>query len=217
MQKDLKDDDIVKDCFGRTRHANYKEDFSGIGSFIKECKTLKIIDIVIPDRSKPMRDLLRVFYEAFATWGDLVDIHLNVGKCIGFVKYSHRYYAEFAREAMNNQAIFGGTDPISIRWAITNPFEKKEQEQEESFQHEIENFKAQKIMTDKHLKNTLKDVNKKLGGGKRQRDNENFEENLMDEHKRIKQSEEDEQPSNKQIADNLSKLSSVFQRMDAQN
>lgn len=42
--------------------------------------TLKISDIVIPDRSKPERDLLRIFYEAFAQWGDLIDIHLNVAK-----------------------------------------------------------------------------------------------------------------------------------------
>jgi hypothetical protein len=117
---------------------------------------------------------------------------------------------------MNNQAIFGGTDPISIRWAITNPFEKKEEEQEQSFQNDIESFKAQKKITDQHLKNTLKEVNKKLGGGKRDREQDNFEDNLMDEHKRVKQTEEEEAPSNKQIGDNLSKLSSVFQRMEEQ-
>jgi len=76
----LRNDDIVKDCFGRTRHSTYKENFTGIGCFAQDCKTLKVSDIVIEDRSRSVRDLLRIFYDAFAPWGELVDIHLNVVK-----------------------------------------------------------------------------------------------------------------------------------------
>lgn len=212
--EDLRDDEIIKDCFGRTRHSKFKDDFTGIGSFSQDCTTLKVWDIVIPDRSRSIRDLLRIFYEAFAPWGDLVDIHLNVAKWIGFVKYSHRYYAEFAREAMLNQVIFGGNDPITIKWAINNPFEKKEQEREDQINSEIENLKKHQQMIQDHVKRTLKEVDKKVGG-KRKRDDD-FEERLMDDSKRGKyQEDDDDEPDNKQIADNLSKLSNVLQRIEA--
>lgn len=213
--EDLRDDEMVKDCFGRSKHNKFKEDFTGIGSFVQECTTLKICDIVIPDRTKPIRDLLRIFYNAFQPWGELIDIHLNVAKCIGFVKYSHRFYAEFAREAMLNQVIFGGTDPITIRWAVNNPFEKKDIEREDQFNTQIKEIVERERQMKNQLKYALKEVDKKLGG-KRKR--EGFEENLMDENKRVKLVDEEEgseQNDSKQIADNLSKLSSVMQRIEA--
>jgi hypothetical protein len=214
--EDLRDDDYVKDWFGRTKHATFKEDYTGIGSFSKEWTTLKVTDIVIADRSRSIRDLLRIFYEAFAPWGELVDIHLNVAKWVGFVKYSHRYYAEFAREAMLYQAIFGGTDPIGIRWAINNPFEKKDQEKEENFQNEVQNIVQQQNAMKSHVKKTLKEIDKKLGGGKRKPE-DNFDKNLMPETKRAKYDENnlEENVDKKEIADNLSKLSSVLQRIEA--
>lgn len=115
---------------------------------------------------------------------------------------------------MQNQVIFGGTDPITMKWAINNPFEKKEQEHEDKVNSEIENYKKHQQIVQSHLKSTLKDVDKKLGG-KRKRDDD-FEEKLMDDSKRGKYQEEDEdEPDNKQIADNLSKLSNVLQRIEA--
>lgn len=132
---------------------------------------------------------------------------------MGFAKYSHRYYAEFAREAMSNQVIFGGTDPITLRWAVDNPFQKKEQEKEAQFQSEIQMLKERESMVKGHLKQTLKNFDKKLCTGKRKKEHDNFDKHTMDEHKRFKE-EESEEVDNKQIADNLSKLSSVFQRME---
>ncbi len=44
--------------------------------------------------------MVRVLYEYFSAWGEIEDIHFNANKCIAFIKYKHRYYAEFAREAM---------------------------------------------------------------------------------------------------------------------
>lgn len=41
-----------------------------------------------------------MIYEQFSPWGEIEDIHFNNNKCIAFIKYRHRYYAEFAREAM---------------------------------------------------------------------------------------------------------------------
>jgi len=43
------------------------------------------------------------------------------------VKYAHRYYSEFAREAMIDQVLCEGVkDPIRIKWALDNPFDKTE-------------------------------------------------------------------------------------------
>ena len=212
---------MVKDVFGRSRHATFKKDGTGVGSFAEDCTTLLIKDIVIPDRSKPARDLVRIFYESFAPWGEIIDIHLNVAKCIGFVKYSHRFYAEFAKEAMQNQAIYGGTDPILIKWAINNPFDKKQKENEERMNLELENMIKQKEAVNNALNSSLKQVNKRLGNKRKRDDNDDFESKLMtdqhsEQYKRVKydENEDDEQPDSKQIAESCSMLANALQRIE---
>jgi hypothetical protein len=65
-------EDNLRDCFGRARHATHKEDFTGIGSFNKECRTLLITEIVLPtDSLTPIRDMVRVIYEYFTPWGEI--------------------------------------------------------------------------------------------------------------------------------------------------
>jgi hypothetical protein len=44
----LKDKDNLRDIFGRSRHASNKEDFSGIGNFNKECRTLLFNGMSLP-------------------------------------------------------------------------------------------------------------------------------------------------------------------------
>ncbi len=71
--------------------------------------------------------MVRLIYEHFSVWGEVEDIHFNSVKCMAFIKYRHRYYAEFAREAMFDQILTeGSTEPISIKWAIDNPFDKSD-------------------------------------------------------------------------------------------
>lgn len=118
---------------------------------------------------------------------------------------------------MYDQAIFGGTDPITLRWAPSSPFEKKEQEMDEQFMNQMTDLKDRQKMMKDYAKRAVQQINKKAGV-KRNREDEHFEEKLMD-NKRAKH--EDEDPNapvdNKEIADNLSKLSSVFQRMSKAN
>jgi hypothetical protein len=52
--------------------------------------------------------MVRVIYEHFCPWGEIEDIHFNSHKCMAYVKYAHRYFAEFAREAMMDQVLFEG-------------------------------------------------------------------------------------------------------------
>jgi hypothetical protein len=52
--------------------------------------------------------MVRVIYEYFSPWGEIEDIHFNSHKCIAYIKYQHRYSAEFARESMLDQVLFEG-------------------------------------------------------------------------------------------------------------
>ena len=75
---DRANEDNLRDCFGRARHATYKEDYTGVGSFAKECRTLLITDIQMPtDSLTPIRDMVRIIYEFFSPWGEIEDIHFN--------------------------------------------------------------------------------------------------------------------------------------------
>lgn len=50
--------------------------------------------------SMQTKDTVRLLYENFSPYGVVEDIYFNQGRFIAFIKYEHRYYAEFAREAM---------------------------------------------------------------------------------------------------------------------
>ena len=66
-------------------------------------------------------------YEHFSQWGEIEDINFSTQKCIAYIKYAHRYFAEFAREAMMDQVLIeGSNEPIAIKWALDSPFDKSE-------------------------------------------------------------------------------------------
>ena len=108
------DEDNLRDIFGRARHATHKDNLSGIGSFNKECRTLLVSRIKLDltqDRfrgastSMSTKDIVRLLYENFSPWGAVEDIYFNQGRFIAYIKFEHRYYAEFAREAMVDQVL----------------------------------------------------------------------------------------------------------------
>ena len=76
-----------------------------------------------------VRDIVRLLYENFSPLGEVEDIYFNQGRFTAFIKYAHRYFAEFAKEAMNDQVLVEGvTDPIRIQWALESPFDKSKSE-----------------------------------------------------------------------------------------
>lgn len=129
-------DDNLRDIFGRARHASHKDNLQGIGSFSKECRTLMVSRIKLDpsqDRFKgtstqiSTKETVRLLYENFAPWGEVEDIFFNAARFIAYVKYAHRYYAEFAREAMTDQILVADIkDPIRIQWALDSPLDKSE-------------------------------------------------------------------------------------------
>jgi hypothetical protein len=135
----------MKDIFGRSRHATFKENRTGIGSFSKECKVLcvshiKFVDNDVdadPQEAKPdtipssysAKDVVRLVYDQFSPWGEVEDVIFNQSKLCVYIKYRFRVSAEFAREAMQNQVLVEGVkDPIKIQWAVENPFEEDDEE-----------------------------------------------------------------------------------------
>ena len=133
--------DNLRDVFGRARHATHKENAQGIGSFNKECRTLLVSRIKLdPDAvqgkaaalshaTMSTKEVVRIVYELFCSWGEVEDIHFNTARFQAYIKFGHRYYAEFAREAMLDQILVEGvTDPIRIQWALDSPLDKTEAE-----------------------------------------------------------------------------------------
>lgn len=76
------------------------------------------------------KDIVRLLYEHFSVFGAIQDIHFNTGKFAAYIKFQHRNFAEFAREAMQNQTLVDGViEPIKIAWAVyDNPFDQTEKE-----------------------------------------------------------------------------------------
>lgn len=112
--------DQVKDVFGRTRYAKQRDDMEGVGSFLNETRTLKVTEFCLV---KGGADQIAATYEAlwrhFGAVGKVEDIHLISDRCIAFVRYQHRCMAEFAKEAMTNQAL-EANEIMIIRWSDTD-------------------------------------------------------------------------------------------------
>jgi Torus domain/WW domain/RNA recognition motif. (a.k.a. RRM, RBD, or RNP domain) len=112
--------DQVKDVFGRTRYAKQRDDMEGVGSFLNETRTLKATEFCLV---KGGSDNVGATYEAlwrhFGAVGTVEDIHLIQDRCIAFVRYQHRCMAEFAKEAMTNQAL-ESNEIMIVRWSDTD-------------------------------------------------------------------------------------------------
>lgn len=112
--------DQVKDVFGRTRYAKQRDDMEGVGSFLNETRTLKVVEFCL---IKGGGDNHTATYEAlwrhFGAVGKVEDIHLIADRCIAFIRYQHRCMAEFAKEAMMNQPLESNEIMIT-RWSDTD-------------------------------------------------------------------------------------------------
>ena len=112
--------DNSKDIFGRSRFANYRDDMGGVGSFLKECRTLYINEFGTPSGNDPETQMYEVLWRHFSVWGEIEDINLVVNKNVAFIRYKHRCFAEFAKEAMMNRSL-DSNEIITIKWANDDP------------------------------------------------------------------------------------------------
>ena len=89
-------------CFGREKHAEYRDDMGGVGSINRVNRTIYIAKMgETPDKKQTEETLLRHFSE----WGKIVKHNILHGRGIAFVTYEQELNAQFAKEAMANQSM----------------------------------------------------------------------------------------------------------------
>lgn len=119
--KDDANTDELVDCFGRQRHAKHRDDMDGVGSFMKPCRTLYIANL---QKSAYANNGIGTLEEAlkrhFIEWGEIEEAKVIHRLSIGFVRFRLRTSSEFAKEAMNNQAL-DRKEILQIRWAYDDP------------------------------------------------------------------------------------------------
>ena len=134
-----------KDIFGRSRFATSLKDNGGIGLFTKNCRILYVTDIKKKEQNKEM---VKLIYENFEKFGEIEDIQYLPLKASCYIKFSHRCFAEFAKEAMMKQSMVG-EEILNITWAYNyqdlDPIEQKiiEKEEENMFVNAL--LKNQKL------------------------------------------------------------------------
>ena len=110
----------LRDIFGRSRFANPLKDNGGVGVFTKECRTLIVSDLKKVETKNPVKDMVRIIYDNFSPWGEIEDVNYIPMKSICYIRYAHRCFAEFAKEAMMKQSLVG-EEIISVKWAYDDP------------------------------------------------------------------------------------------------
>lgn len=123
------------DCFGREKFSEYRDDMSGIGSFNTVNKTLYIGGLIIKDNTQ---DLLN---KEFRKLGKIAKINVINNKNCGFITFKNESSAQFAKEAMFGQSLYG-TDILNIKWANEDPnpaaIKAKKRQHEEETQQVVE-------------------------------------------------------------------------------
>ena len=115
--------DNMHDCFGRDRHASQRDDMNGVGSFANDCRTLYIGGLKTTrykNKNEGTKAIKNIVERHFSKWGEIEKTNVIWRLSICFVRYRLRISAEFAKEAMANQAL-DDEEVLSIRWAYDDP------------------------------------------------------------------------------------------------
>ncbi|KIX09100.1 uncharacterized protein Z518_00178 [Rhinocladiella mackenziei CBS 650.93] len=102
------------DCFGRDKHSDYRDDMGGVGSFMRQNRTLYVGRIHVTD------DIEEVVARHFQEWGEIERIRVLTGRGVAFVTYVNEANSQFAKEAMAHQAL-DHNEILNVRWATVDP------------------------------------------------------------------------------------------------
>ncbi|PGH08588.1 pre-mRNA-splicing factor cwc2 [Blastomyces parvus] len=102
------------DCFGRDKHSDYRDDMGGVGSFMRQNRTLYIGRIHVSD------DIEEIVARHFAEWGQIERIRVLNSRGVAFVTYTNEANSQFAREAMSHQSL-DHNEVLNVRWATVDP------------------------------------------------------------------------------------------------
>ncbi|KAL4477410.1 hypothetical protein ABPG74_002560 [Tetrahymena malaccensis] len=152
--------DNSRDVFGRQRHDKHREDRGGVGSFMYETRSIEIKDFKAPTEGiGVITQMYEILYRHFSEWGDIEDIKYlpNQGRAI--IRYVHRCMAEYAKEAMQHQALDEG-EVINIKWFLehldTENQEKYNKEHYEQLKRVVEKQKRDQEIRSKAEEANLK-------------------------------------------------------------
>jgi len=102
------------DCFGRDKFADYRDDMGGVGSFMRQNRTLYIGRIHVTD------DIEEIVARHFQEWGQVDRIRVLNTRGVAFVTYTNQANSEFAKEAMAHQSL-DHEEVLNVRWATVDP------------------------------------------------------------------------------------------------
>lgn len=105
------------DVFGRERHNAFRDDMGGVGSWSRDQRTLYVGRVCVL-RAEP--EVHATVYNHFSEWGEIDYCRVLIGKGCAFVAYRLRAAAEFAKEAMADQAL-EDNEQLNLRWAYEDP------------------------------------------------------------------------------------------------
>ena len=102
------------DCFGRDKSSDYRDDMDGVGSFMRQNRTLYVGRIHVTD------DIEEVVARHFQEWGQIDRIRVLTGRGVAFVTYTNEANSQFAKMAMSRQSL-DHNEIINVRWATADP------------------------------------------------------------------------------------------------
>ncbi|KAK9467435.1 hypothetical protein V1512DRAFT_206237 [Lipomyces arxii] len=102
------------DCFGRDKRSDYRDDMGGVGSFLRQNRTIYVGRISSTD------DIEEIVARHFAEWGDIERIRVLNARGVAFITYVNEGNAQFAKEAMAHQSL-ENNEVLNVRWATADP------------------------------------------------------------------------------------------------
>lgn len=130
--------DMLHDVFGRDRHKSDRADMGGVGSFSRDNRTLFLKSFAIENEGKCQA----VLEKHFGAWGVLEEVNVKQKHGIAFIRYKNRANAEFAKIAMEDQALDAG-EQLNVRWANDDPNPRIKEAQKKHNQAEVLNLVLQ--------------------------------------------------------------------------
>ncbi|ANB12487.1 Cwc2p [Sugiyamaella lignohabitans] len=105
------------DCFGRDKFSDYRDDMGGVGSFLRQNRTLYVGRMHVSSEENKMEETVS---RHFAEWGDIERIRVLNDRGVAFVTYVNEANAQFAKEAMAHQSL-DHDEVLNVRWATEDP------------------------------------------------------------------------------------------------
>ncbi|KAH8772790.1 pre-mRNA-splicing factor CWC2 [Diaporthe sp. PMI_573] len=102
------------DCFGRDKFSDYRDDMGGVGSFMRQNRTIYVGRIHVSD------DIEEIVARHFAEWGEVERVRVLNTRGVAFITYSNEANAQFAKESMAHQSL-DHSEILNVRWATADP------------------------------------------------------------------------------------------------